>query len=92
MAQVEKKVSVEVSFNINDKPNQAGEYPFILKKINYLDMDNEIVWAKSVDDVQNIATELWLKNHKSSKQIRDEVKSSTETLEELNKHFLEMFA
>lgn len=87
-----KKVSVEVSFNINDKPNQAGEYPFILKKINYLDMGNEVVWAKSVDDVQNMATELWLKNHKSSVQIREDVKTSTKTLTELNNQFLEMFA
>lgn len=86
------KVSVEVSFNINDKPNKNGYYPFILKKINYLDMDNQIVWAKDVNEVQTIATELWQKHHMTSKQVREEASKSTKTLEELNNHFLEMFA
>jgi hypothetical protein len=85
------KVSVEVSFNLNDTPNKNGDYPFILKKINYLDMGNEIVWAKDVKEVHKIATEMWLKNHKSSKQVREEASKSTKTLEELNTHFLKMF-
>ena len=53
------KVSVEVSFNLNDKPNKDGKYPHKIISLNGQSVSDLVIWATNTKEVETIATHIY---------------------------------
>tara|TARA_R110000822_G_scaffold114149_2_gene245594 strand:- start:721 stop:969 length:249 start_codon:yes stop_codon:yes gene_type:complete len=52
-------VEVEMKLDIKDIPNKNGKFPYTITAINYKSVNDLVVWAVSVKDVQEIATRIY---------------------------------